>query len=185
MTVIVLVALVIAASSVTVPAAPVPTVPRARRSHRRAPWWLPAVVASLGLGVAGCAAAAAPEPVTGVPLVAVLTLTVLAAVAGGAAVVPAVFHLSRRRPEPGDDDADDDRPVLRGGLVIGTLERIAVVVSILAGWPEGIAVVLAVKGLARYPELRDPRASEYFIIGTFTSVLWALAAGGVGAGLAN
>lgn len=57
-------------------------------------------------------------------------------------------------------------------------------VAVLTGWPEGIAVVLAVKGLARYPELRDPRASEYFIIGTFTSVLWALAAGGIGAGLA-
>ena len=30
--------------------------------------------------------------------------------------------------------------------------------GLLAGWPEGLAVVLAVKGLARYPELREARA---------------------------
>ncbi len=44
----------------------------------------------------------------------------------------------------------------------------------------GIAVVLAVKGLARYPEIRDQHAGEQFIIGTFASVLlWAVAAAGV------
>ncbi len=67
--------------------------------------------------------------------------------------------------------------------MIGLLERAAVAAAILAGWPEGIAVVLAVKGLARYPELREPQASEQFIIGTFTSVLWAIAVCGVGRGL--
>ncbi|MDV7266995.1 hypothetical protein R4315_20920, partial [Rhodococcus oxybenzonivorans] len=67
--------------------------------------------------------------------------------------------------------------------VIGLLERAAVAAAILAGWPEGIAVVLAVKSLARYPELREPHASEQFIIGTFTSVLWAIAVCGVGRAL--
>jgi hypothetical protein len=37
--------------------------------------------------------------------------------------------------------------------------------------------------LARYPELREPHASEQFIIGTFTSVLWAIAVCGVGRAL--
>lgn len=69
--------------------------------------------------------------------------------------------------------------MLRGGATIGVLERAAIAASVLVGWPEGIAVVLAVKGLGRYPELRSPGTSERFIIGTFGSVLWALACTGV------
>jgi hypothetical protein len=50
--------------------------------------------------------------------------------------------------------------------------------ALVAGWAPGLAIVLAVKGLGRYPELRnqeDTGAAERFIIGTFTSVLWAVA----------
>ncbi|WP_026554032.1 hypothetical protein [Arthrobacter sp. 35W] len=66
--------------------------------------------------------------------------------------------------------------VLRGGLVIGFLERLAVVVCILTDQPVAIAYVVAIKGLGRYPELKDtPAASERFIIGTLASMLWAAA----------
>ena len=68
--------------------------------------------------------------------------------------------------------------MLRGGAWIGYLERLAVAATILAGWPEGIALVLAVKGVGRYAELRKPDAPEAFIIGTLTSMLWAAAAAG-------
>ena len=64
--------------------------------------------------------------------------------------------------------------VLRGGLVIGVLERLAVTVAILGGQPVAIAYVVAVKALVRYAELKEtPAASERFIIGTLTSMLWA------------
>lgn len=64
--------------------------------------------------------------------------------------------------------------VLRGGLLIGFLERAAVAVAILSGQPVAIAYVVAIKGLGRYPELKDtPAASERFIIGTLASMLWA------------
>lgn len=64
--------------------------------------------------------------------------------------------------------------VLRGGLLIGCLERAAVAVAILSGQPVAIAYVVAIKGLGRYPELKDtPAASERFIIGTLASMLWA------------
>lgn len=70
------------------------------------------------------------------------------------------------------------RPVLRGGLWIGILERIAVASAIMSGHPQLIAVVVAVKGLGRYPELKDnPAASERFLIGTGASLLIAAAAG--------
>lgn len=86
---------------------------------------------------------------------------------------------------PGADSPDPDAPgadtpasgegPLRGGHIIGYLERLAVIGSLHAAWPAGLAVILAVKGLARYPELRSPQASEQFIVGTFVSVLWAAA----------
>src|SRR5690606_14310972 len=76
--------------------------------------------------------------------------------------------------------AHGDTTVLKGGTWIGALERAAVTASLLTGLTEGIVVVLAVKGLGRYPELRAPGAAERFIIGTFTSLLWAASAAGVG-----
>lgn len=77
--------------------------------------------------------------------------------------------------------------VLRGGALIGSLERGAIYAALVAGWPEGLAIVLAIKGLARYPELRSPdqpasvtpqAVAERFIIGTFTSVLWSVTCAG-------
>jgi len=72
---------------------------------------------------------------------------------------------------------------LRGGFWIGLLERLAIFATIMAGYGGGLVVILGVKSLARYPELRaeDRRgAAERFIIGTFASSLVAAA----GAGLA-
>ena len=52
---------------------------------------------------------------------------------------------------------------------------------LLAGFPAGVAVVVAVKGLGRYPEIRDnPGVSERFVIGTLASLAWAGAAGLLG-----
>ena len=44
-----------------------------------------------------------------------------------------------------------------------------------------VAVVVAVKGLGRYPELREhPAASERFVVGTLASLTWAAAVGFLG-----
>lgn len=68
-------------------------------------------------------------------------------------------------------------PLLRGGTTIGYLERLAVVVAIIAGYPEAIAVVVAVKGIGRFSELAAAEARERFIIGTIGSLLWACVVG--------
>jgi hypothetical protein len=125
-------------------------------------------------------------------------LTVLAAAAGGGPVVIAVLQLADGGRSPADPAGTTatvggqaqllpgpaDPRMLTGGAWIGVLERIAVTSALLVGLPEGVAVALAVKGLGRYPELRDPTtaaaAAERFIIGTFASVLWAAACAGVG-----
>jgi hypothetical protein len=80
---------------------------------------------------------------------------------------------------------------LRGGpgqdgraVHLPVLGRAAISATLLAGRPEGMALVRAVKGVGRYPELRGPEsvqshAPETFIIGTLASVLWAAACAGV------
>ena len=112
---------------------------------------------------------------------------------GGAAVavgVPAGLPVGGTATTPPDPvsavgaagpDGEGARAALRGGTWIGLLERIAVTGCLLAGQPEGIAIVVAVKGLGRYPELREhPEASERFVIGTLASLLWACLVGAVG-----
>ncbi len=70
------------------------------------------------------------------------------------------------------------RPLLRGGLWVGVLERLAITGAIIGGHPELIAIVVAVKGLGRYPELQQAGgASERFIIGTLASFSVAVAVG--------
>jgi hypothetical protein len=95
------------------------------------------------------------------------------AVAGGGLVTTQVFAFVE---DP--EGVSRAGTVLRGGAWIGALERLGVYAALVAGWAPGLAVVLAVKGLGRYPELRnqeDTGVAERFIIGTFTSVLWAVA----------
>lgn len=73
--------------------------------------------------------------------------------------------------------------LLKGGRWIGVLERLAVTGAIISGFPEAVAVVIAIKGLGRYPELRgrtgedSSAASERFIVGTLASFVWAALVG--------
>ena len=105
-------------------------------------------------------------------------LAVFASVAGGGPVATGVLHAA----DPaavGVLGGAQDPEILRGGAWIGVLERAALTGTLLAGWPEGLAVVLAVKGLGRFAELRSPAAAERFIVGTLASALWAAACAGL------
>jgi hypothetical protein len=70
---------------------------------------------------------------------------------------------------------------LRGGRLIGPLERLLIVLLALGGAQAIIAAVLAAKGIVRFPEISEDRRSgskaEEFLIGSLAS--WALAAGSV------
>ncbi|MDE0573020.1 hypothetical protein ON058_06300 [Demequina sp. B12] len=111
--------------------------------------------------------------------VAIAVLVVVAAAAISAIAGAPLIGLMLRAVQPGVEM----RGLLRGGMWIGILERIIVTVSIAVGEPAAVAVVVAIKGLGRYPELRatkpDERAdaSERFIIGTLASLVWASALG--------
>ncbi|RBY97749.1 hypothetical protein DQ237_02200 [Blastococcus sp. TF02-8] len=107
-----------------------------------------------------------------------VVLAVLAAVTGGSPVTTAVLHAADPA-AAGVTGGPQDPDILRGGAWIGVLERAAIAGTLLGGWPEGLAVVLAVKGLGRFSELRAPAAAERFIVGTLASALWAAACVGV------
>lgn len=80
----------------------------------------------------------------------------------------------RAESPPAPDATAPAKEVLRGGLLIGFLERAAVAVAIFSSQPVAIAYVVAIKGLGRYPEIKDtPAASERFIIGTLASMLFS------------
>lgn len=138
--------------------------------------------ATAAIGTASTDAAATDR----VGTLVVVTLAGLLAIAGGGPVTVAVFYLVDGH--QGGEGAGAIESVrrageaLRGGAWIGALERAGVFASLVGGWPEGAAIVLGLKGLGRYPELRSgdsPGAAERFIIGTFTSVLWAVACAGL------
>ena len=103
----------------------------------------------------------------------------IAGMLSGDLMVRFVFNLAdtpHERPVPWDGTEPPPEPVappLRGGSVIGFLERSATIASPLTGHVAGIGVVVAVKGLARYGEFTTARQREQFIIGTLTSLLWA------------
>lgn len=110
---------------------------------------------------------------------AIVVAALLVSVLGGWGVVALLL----RQIEP-----DGALPgVLRGGTWIGILERLAITGAVLAGVPEAVAVIIAIKGLGRYPELRATDAeqrgpaAERFIIGTLASYVWAALIGVVAA----
>jgi hypothetical protein len=66
---------------------------------------------------------------------------------------------------------------LRGGRLLGPMERVFILVLAVAGQLTAASVVVAAKGLLRWPELRSQSAegptqvSEYFLVGSFASWL--------------
>ncbi|MFB8228428.1 hypothetical protein [Cellulosimicrobium sp. NPDC055967] len=145
------------------------------------------------------------DPVSVVLVVLVWVVALAASVLGGGAVTQWVLRAAARSGDPGRAGRARSRaaaadpaavPVppppppatgpigteavkaLRGGTWIGILERFAITGCLLAGEPGGIAFVVAIKGLGRYPELREhPVASERFVIGTLASMCWAATVG--------
>lgn len=74
---------------------------------------------------------------------------------------------------------------LRGGRVLGPMERLMVAAAVIAGGLAGAGFVVAAKGLLRFREIRGDdlrkpgidEVTEYFLIGTFTSILIAAVLG--------
>lgn len=133
--------------------------------------WLVIATAAGLAGAAGCALLTSSTPDL---LVAGRLLAAGCAIIGGGPVTAALLRVA-----PDGSGPAPPAQTLRAGATIGLLERTAVVATLQAGWPEGLAVAMAIKALGRYPELRQPGTSERFIVGTFCSVLWAAGCSGI------
>ncbi|MCW3494076.1 hypothetical protein [Microbacterium sp. SSM24] len=136
-----------------------------------------------------------PAEVHPIGAIAIAMLGVALAAAGGSPVTRRVLEVATHGRVPEGDNGGimlrpaavpgivpDDAPareVLRGGTTIGYLERLSVALAIVVGFPEAIAVVVAIKGIGRFSELAAAEARERFIIGTLASLLWACLVAGV------
>ncbi|MBD7994158.1 hypothetical protein H9639_02465 [Arthrobacter sp. Sa2CUA1] len=69
-------------------------------------------------------------------------------------------------------------PALKGGRLIGPIERLLIVVLAFAGAPQIIAALAAAKGVVRFPEIAEDRGTgskaEEFLVGSLAS--WTLSA---------
>lgn len=74
---------------------------------------------------------------------------------------------------PDTSGVDAVPTLLRGGAVIGYLERTAAAIALLAGYPSALAVLVALKSVGRFTELAQSEARERFIIGSLASLTWA------------
>ncbi|HEY8590792.1 MAG TPA: hypothetical protein VIL55_14700 [Naasia sp.] len=143
------------------------------------------VFSAAGAVLAALLLAAVPTGDLGFAVSALLTvLALVAAIAGGGPAATLALRLAIRGGQVEGSHGGilirgGAEEVLRGGTAIGLLERAAVAGVILAGFPEGLAVVIAIKGVGRFTELDEAATRERFIIGTFTSFIWAAACAGI------
>lgn len=148
----------------------------------KSPWVIGGAAASL---LAALIVATLPGPGS-TPVLAILLSLVGAALAviGGGPAATVSLRLATRGSVPNGPHGGilvetEPREVLRGGLAIGLLERLAVAGTIIAGFPGALAVIVAVKGVGRFTELDAAEARERFIIGSFVSLIWASASAAI------
>lgn len=113
------------------------------------------------------------------PHLAILTTVAVGVMAyafnwnGGGAVVGILlrsFHL------PADDTDDQEvHRTLRMGWMIGALERTLALTLVLAGQWGALGLILAAKSIARFKDLEKRHFGEYYLIGTLSSFLIAIA----------
>ncbi|MGN6429065.1 MAG: hypothetical protein ACTHMF_19780 [Leifsonia sp.] len=151
----------------------------------------PLVYVAVGLLALAFVLAALPQhpaPVVYRVLIGIVVLT-LSVLGGGPAAQLVLALATRSTSVPGAhggivvhdrvSGAEETREVLRGGMTIGFLERFATTGAIMAGFPEALGVLIAIKGLGRFTELEAPEARERFIIGTLVSIVWACVCAGI------
>ncbi len=70
-----------------------------------------------------------------------------------------------------------DEGLKGAGARIGILERALTLTFVLTGNYTAIAVIFAAKSIARFKELEKRHFAEYYLIGTLSSILFALLVG--------
>lgn len=139
-------------------------------------------VGGIVLAMAAILVGAILPAMPGWAVVIVTAVASLAAAAHGWFVVKASFAIAdppKSALESGTPLAPPDG-TMRGGWIIGILERLGTAVSIATGQFAALAVIVAIKAVGRFGELDKPESRERFIIGTMASIgtaaLWGAGA---------
>jgi hypothetical protein len=70
-----------------------------------------------------------------------------------------------------------ERGLKRAGATTGVLARMLVLTLVLLGQYASIALIFTAKSIARFEELKDREFAEYYLIGTLSSILFAMLVG--------
>lgn len=166
------------------------------RGFGRGPVWLPLLVLAVALGLGVGFSGAAPEAAgplgdwlsgSGVPLLAGLSADRFLLLAGAFAIQLSTGNVLVRLVlkatgtiNPTRDGSMPPTP-LKGGRLLGPLERVFILALALAGHVTAASIVVAAKGLLRFPELSSRgeqhhvhQMTEYFLVGSFVSWMVAL-----------
>lgn len=102
----------------------------------------------------------------------------LAAVFGGAPLVRSCTQqLLEQFSRLEDQGQSSTRHLKHAGMYIGWLERFIVLTAMVLHSPATIGLILTAKAIVRFPEMKDLRFAEYFLIGTLLSLSIALGGG--------
>jgi len=72
---------------------------------------------------------------------------------------------------------EEDKSLPGAGATIGIFERILTLALVLVGQYTAIILVLTAKSVARFETLKNREFAEYYLIGTFSSILFAMLVG--------
>ena len=106
---------------------------------------------------------------------------ILVQLSTGNVVVRLVLTVTRTVHPARHGGAGDPETQLKGGRLLGPMERVVIVGLGVAGQLTAASIVIAAKGLLRFPELSSDRGqkqihqlTEYFLVGSFVSWIVAL-----------
>lgn len=75
------------------------------------------------------------------------------------------------------DQIDENHGTFKSGALIGTMERLIILLFVIIGQYEAIGLLVAAKSILRFKEMNEPEQSEYVLVGTLISILLALGVG--------
>jgi hypothetical protein len=106
----------------------------------------------------------------------IVAIVYAAVIFGGGYIIRA---LTRPLGEAWHPPGESARELRNAGMYIGWLERFVILTALLLRSPATAGLVLTAKAIARYPEFKQVRFAEYFLIGTLLSISAALIGGAV------
>jgi hypothetical protein len=82
-----------------------------------------------------------------------------------------VFKIYFSQYNPQKDIKDEQ---VKSGALIGSMERIVMMMLLGVGQWVGLTIVIAAKSIARFKQLEDKKFSEYYLIGTLFSIIFVI-----------